>query len=225
MSFLGREDLRRELKTIIPLHNKNNIDSNKYELSLGHSYSASDSKHEVLKAKNGQIIINPGQFCFLETQENIKMPNNLMAFISIKAGIKFKGLVNISGFHVDPHFEGKIVFSVLNAGPSPINLTVGKPLFQIWFAELKSISEGYNGKHQKQSGVTGDLINKHMTGSDNASPAQLQKQINELDKKYDKLLAYAMVVGAILTIFTGLIIKIIPVVSRPSQILCNCHLD
>ncbi|MGP4907165.1 hypothetical protein ACTXGW_13555, partial [Psychrobacter faecalis] len=78
---------------------------------------------------------------------------------------------------------------------------------------LKSISEGYNGKHQKQSGVTGDLINKHMTGSDNASPAQLQKQINELDKKYDKLLAYAMVVGAILTIFTGLIIKIIPVVS------------
>ncbi|MGP4906954.1 dCTP deaminase domain-containing protein, partial [Psychrobacter faecalis] len=137
MSFLGREDLRRELKTIIPLHNKNNIDSNKYELSLGHSYSASDSKHEVLKAKNGQIIINPGQFCFLETQENIKMPNNLMAFISIKAGIKFKGLVNISGFHVDPHFEGKIVFSVLNAGPSPINLTVGKPLFQIWFAELK----------------------------------------------------------------------------------------
>ncbi|MHA1177028.1 dCTP deaminase domain-containing protein [Psychrobacter faecalis] len=213
MSFLGREDLRRELKTIIPLHNKNNIDSNKYELSLGHSYSASDSKHEVLKAKNGQIIINPGQFCFLETQENIKMPNNLMAFISIKAGIKFKGLVNISGFHVDPHFEGKIVFSVLNAGPSPINLTVGKPLFQIWFAELKSISEGYNGKHQKQSGVTGDLINKHMTGSDNASPAQLQKQINELDKKYDKLLAYAMVVGAILTIFTGLIIKIIPVVS------------
>ena len=216
MSFLGKEDLRKELKTIIPLHNKNNIDSNKYELSLGHSYSASDSKHEVLKAKNGQIIINPGQFCFLETQENIKMPNNLMAFISIKAGIKFKGLVNISGFHVDPHFEGKIVFSVLNAGPSPINLTVGKPLFQIWFAELKSVSEGYNGKHQKQSGVTGDLINKHMTGSDNASPAQLQKQIYELDKKYDKLLAYAAlgagIIGTILTIFVTLVIKFLPVV-------------
>ena len=125
-----------------------------------------------------------------------------MAFISIKASIKFKGLVNISGFHVDPDFEGKIVFSVLNAGPSPINLTVGKPLFQIWFAELKSISEGYNGKYQKQSGVTGDLINKHMTGSDNASPAQLQKQINELDKKYERLLAYAMAVSAILTILT-----------------------
>lgn len=213
MSFLGNEELKRELRTIIPHHNKNNIDSNKYELSLGHSYSASDSKHEVLKAKNGQIIINPGQFCFLETQESIKMPSNLMAFISIKAGIKFKGLVNISGFHIDPEFEGKIVFSVLNAGPSPINLTVGKPLFQIWFAELKSISKGYNGKHQKQSGVTGDLINRHMTGSDNASPAQLQKQINELDKKYDRLLAYAIVVAAVLTIFAALIIKTIPVVS------------
>lgn len=64
---------------------------------------------------------------------------------------------------------------MLNAGPSPINLAIEEPLFQIWFAKLTSASESYNGKHQGQIGVTGKLLNDYMNGSDNASLCDLRR--------------------------------------------------
>lgn len=203
MSFLGEKELKEQIKLIIPQYRPKFIDSNKYELCLGASYCASDSKFRVLQAEDNQIVVNPGEFYFLETYETVEMPNDVMGFISIKASIKFKGLVNVSGFHVDPHFRGKIVFSVLNAGPSPINLTIEEPLFQIWFAKLTSASESYNGKHQNQTGVNGKLLNDHMSGSDNASLGDLQKQIKDLDNKYEKVLVLAsvLVVGILSLVF------------------------
>ena len=196
MSFLGEKELKEQIKSIIPQYRPKFIDSNKYELCLGASYCASDSKFRVRQAEDNQIVVNPGEFYFLETYETVEMPNDIMGFISIKASIKFKGLVNISGFHVDPHFKGKIVFSVLNAGPSPINLTIEEPLFQIWFAKLTSASESYNGKHQGQTGVTGKLLNDHMSGSDNASLGDLQRQIKDLDNKYENLKVLATLIAA-----------------------------
>jgi hypothetical protein len=41
-----------------------------------------------------------------------------MAFISMRTAFKFKGLVNISGFHVDPGYKGKLIFAVFNASPT-----------------------------------------------------------------------------------------------------------
>lgn len=198
MSFLGEKELKEKIKSIIPQYRPKYIDSNKYELCLGSSYCSSDSKFRVLQAEDKQIVVNPGEFYFLETYETVEMPNDMMGFISIKASVKFKGLVNISGFHVDPHFKGKIVFSVLNAGPSPINLMIEEPLFQIWFATLTSTSESYDGKHQGQTGVTGKLLNDHMSGSDNASLGDLQRQIKDLDNKYEKVLILAALIGAAL---------------------------
>ncbi len=43
----------------------------------------------------------------------------------------------MSGFHADPGFKGHLVFSVYNAGSSPISLERGQPYFLIWFAQLE----------------------------------------------------------------------------------------
>ena len=63
-----------------------------------------------------QLVIPPGQFGLLITEEVVQVPMDAIAFISIKAGIKFRGLVNVSGFHADPGFSGKLKFAVYNAG-------------------------------------------------------------------------------------------------------------
>jgi dCTP deaminase len=47
----------------------------------------------------------------------------------MKFKIKQRGLVNVSGFHVDPGYSGKLLFSVYNAGPRSIVLTRGEPVF------------------------------------------------------------------------------------------------
>ena len=183
MSFLGEQELkdRVEVEKIILDFHKDNIKSNHYELTLGQSYCSTNTKSKVLKAEDNQIVIEPGEFYFLESSETLHLPNDLMAFISIKSKVKFKGLINISGFHVDPNFEGKLVFSVLNVGTSPINLTVGDPLFQIWFSTLTSTTT-YQGDHQGLKGVNGAFLSKYMISSTNAYPADLQKQIYEMEK-------------------------------------------
>jgi dCTP deaminase len=45
-------------------------------------------------------------------------------------------LVNVSGFHVDPGYHGQLTFAVFNAGPVPIHLKRGQPIFLIWYASL-----------------------------------------------------------------------------------------
>ena len=85
MSFLGEKELKEQIKSIIPQYRPKYIDSNKYELCLGASYCSSDSKFRVLQAEDNQIVVNPGEFYFLETYETIEMPNDMMGFISIKA--------------------------------------------------------------------------------------------------------------------------------------------
>ena len=200
MSFLGERELKSRAGNIISDYNEDSIKSNHYELTLGQSYCSTTTNSKVLQATDNQIIIEPGEFYFLESFEILKIPSDLMAFISIKSKVKFKGLINISGFHVDPNFQGKLVFSVLNVGTSPINLTTREPLFQIWFADLTS-STNYHGHHQNLAGVNGDFLNKYMISNNNAYPADLQKQINKLETKLSNILVY----GAILiTLISGI---------------------
>lgn len=66
----------------------------------------------------------------------MSVPADAIAFISIRARTKFKGLVNVSGFHVDPGYCGQLTFAVFNAGPVPIHIRRGQPIFLIWYARL-----------------------------------------------------------------------------------------
>lgn len=80
--------------------------------------------------------IPPGQFGFILTQEKICIPFDAIGFISLRAKYKFKGLVNVSGFHVDPGWNDNIIFAVFNAGSETFIVEEGERLFQIWFANL-----------------------------------------------------------------------------------------
>lgn len=109
MAYLGSNSIRKlifEDELISPFR-EGRIKYGAYELSLGEEIFQTDSstgKKEVLKNNGDQVIIKPGQFALLLTDEKLRMPLDKIAFISIKAGIKLKGLINVSGFHVDPGF-------------------------------------------------------------------------------------------------------------------------
>jgi dCTP deaminase len=156
MAYLGTEKLIELIETegvIGPDPNTNRIVCGAYEMSLGDEVFRTDSKEktkEFLTQPKQQITINPGQFALLLTQEIVTIPKNKIAFISIKAGIKLKGLINVSGFHVDPGFRGKLIFSVYNAGSSPISLLRGEPCFLFWFAEL-DITDAETTSYSKES--------------------------------------------------------------------------
>lgn len=164
MAFWGGARLAEEgaaLAVVVPF-DASRIDCSAYTLTLGAEAfvtpSYGDNPREARKSKlaafelenidgcslikgGGTVVIPPGQFALLLTEEVVKLPGNAMGFISLKSGPKFKGLINVSGFHVDPGFKGRLIFSVWNAGPSTIHFARGDKLFLLWIADLSGRTE------------------------------------------------------------------------------------
>lgn len=143
MTFWSSQTLKRKLPTLISPYDPNKVEQASYTLGIGreifitkdhHTPNSQHTKRTL--SDNEAFVIPPGQFAFLLTEESVEVSSDAIAFISMKAGFKHKGLVNISGFHVDPGFKGKLLFSVYNAGPSPIHLNHKQPCFLIWYASL-----------------------------------------------------------------------------------------
>lgn len=113
-----------------------------YLLSIGDEIYVSSpeikSTIQKLSDKKPNFAIEPGQFAFLLTAERVTIPFDAIGFISIRATIKFMGLVNISGFHVDPGYSGKLIFAVFNAGPTRVHLQKGQRIFPLWLANLNA---------------------------------------------------------------------------------------
>jgi len=196
MAFLSNSELTIILKDDVladGVFDERRLKNASYELTLGNeAYTNGDDTKTLLDANSNQFEIKPGQFAILMTEEVIKLPNNYIGFISLKFGFKFKGLVNISGFHVDPGFKGKLKFSVLNAGSKSIMLDKGAPYFVLWISQLTSSltdDEAYNGSHQGQNLITAEDIMK--IKGETASPHELLKRIttvqSDLETKIEQM--------------------------------------
>jgi dCTP deaminase len=148
---------RNQTENIIEGFSPNGDERASYNLSVGEEIyitpsSPNDGKsRELLKEKESRAI-PPGQFALMHSEEKVNIPKNAIAFITLRSKqTKFRGLVNVSGFHVEPGYSGKLVFSVFNAGPAPIHVARGDKWFEIFFADLdnvidqNSIKKGYEG--------------------------------------------------------------------------------
>lgn len=146
-----------------------------------------NSKDTGVKKKltddKSQFVIPKGQFAFLLTHEIVSIPDDAMALISFKASYKFKGLINVSGFHVDPGWKGRLTFSVYNAGPLDITIERRDAFALIWFADLDRHSSLEFKKTVKnpQKSLDSKLIS-NMSG-EVFSPVKLKSEIDSLKKE------------------------------------------
>jgi dCTP deaminase len=209
MSFLSTTTLYQFLPARVEGFRRDLVKHGAYELCLGNEYFSTDAKKKVKTnlLDGEQLAIKPGQFAFLITREKITIPNEYIAFISVKYGIKARGLINISGFHVDPGFSGKIKFSVYNAGSKNIVLTVGQPTFLIWFSKFDQfISDPYNGSHQNQNNISNEDVMKLQ--GEVFSPSYLGKELSNLKHKVN--LQWAIIVAILIFLITLTLKNIFP---------------
>jgi dCTP deaminase len=142
--FWSGETLKVRFADVITYGDERLIDCAAYTMRVGSEYYVTpsdqtpDVKSRSLKslAEGEAFTIPPGQFAYLITHEQVQVPLDALGFISIRPRIKWRGLVNVSGFHVDPGYRGRLTFAVYNAGPTPIHMRQGDPTFLIWFAQL-----------------------------------------------------------------------------------------
>lgn len=234
MTFWSGDKLRATLDggaLIVHPYHWSKIDCSSYTLTLG-SEAFVTPDHEIKPRDNKKLYLDParkeylddvqksvgggsinipaGQFAFLLTEEYLDIPHNVMGFISLKSGAKWKGLINVSGFHVDPRFRGRLVYSVYNAGPSSIPLSRGDDLFLLWLADLDpTASEKYSrAKKQPNIDISNDLISK--VNYPIHSLQQLSIKIDEIERehKFFRRAVYTIVVGlGLLASLAGIIIK------------------
>jgi dCTP deaminase len=147
--------------------------------------------------KEGDSVAIPsGQFAFLLTEEVVEVPITAIALISMKTELKFRGLVNVSGFHVDPGFKGPLKFAVFNAGPSPVIIKHGDDCFLIWYADLDDKADAQHAKGPSDNErYSRGIIGRDVRGISGAvaSLSVLAKKVEELDKaqSWMKLVLYA----------------------------------
>lgn len=213
--FWAGETLKEKLKLFIREFDEGRLDRATYRLRIGPEVYVSPTglpddpknKTKTLLQPGQGFTVPAGQFALLLTEESVEVPFNALAFISMRARYKYRGLVNVSGFHVDPGFKGRLIFAVFNAGPGPVHLARGEECFHIWYASLEGgvelpIKPGYDS-------IPSDIINS--ISGEIQSFAGLDAKIKESDKKLTERVvavereqavikwAAALVVGALIT--------------------------
>jgi dCTP deaminase len=191
-----RAEQERRKNLILPFHEER-VRQGAYELTLSRDVlTAPPAKGRRRDGVGKALEIPAGEFAILYTRETVSVPAGVIAFISIKASLKLDGLINVSGFHVDPGFSSRLKFSVYNAGNLPIFLDYDKEAFLIWFSDLdEDTVDPYDETHQhyKQTGVT--PRDRQRMSERSHSPAALHRRIKRLERRIRIVVALALVIA------------------------------
>ena len=217
MTFWSGNKLKQQLSSIIDEPDESHIDCASYRLCLGgeiyvtphaDDFDPQTSTKRIL-TRGEPFTVPAGQFAFLLTKEVVEIPVEVIGFISIRAKYKFRGLVNVSGFHVDPGYKGRLIFSVFNAGPSPVHLEEGEDLFLMWLADLDSSA---SSQYSRASGtgyysiptslindIPGELYSLQGLSRKIADTnAELNKRIFEMEKIQTRHTVYVRVAAVVI---------------------------
>jgi dCTP deaminase len=192
---------------IISDFNEQRVKHGAYELSLSKKFliTPNDSAVSFSPPNRDALKIPPGQFALLYTKESVNIPKDVIAFISLKGSVKFRGLINISGFQVDPGFPGYLKFSVYNASGEDVHLNFDAPCFLIWFADLDKENEPYTGEHKDQNGFTTE--DRDRMSDPRHSTENIHKRLLEMEKKVSSIqavgliLIFPLLIGFVVAIF------------------------
>jgi dCTP deaminase len=138
--FLSKEDIEARTCELFPerkVFDPKLVNEASYDLRVGDEVFLSENQIPTrLSLDSPYVLLPPGQFALVKTLEEIFIPPDLIGLLSIRSRYKFQGLINISGFHVDPTYRGHLIFSVQNVGPNDIRLKFMEPVFMLMWAKL-----------------------------------------------------------------------------------------
>ncbi len=124
------------------------------QISLGE-----DVPHHSFESE--QLVLAPQEFILASTEEFIKVPSHLAAYVEGRSSIGRLGLqVQNAGF-IDSGFHGRITLELANQAPFGIELKAGLRICQIVFLKMTSAaSQVYSGKYQGQFLATSSRLSQ-----------------------------------------------------------------
>lgn len=244
MAFWSGESLKERLRSLEIIseqdYSAERVDCAAYTLRVGGEVYISPSESEtdpnkVTIEKLGiaeSFSIPPGQFAFIITEEFLSIPTNVLGFISMKSSIKLRGLVNVSGFHVDPGYKGKLIFAVFNAGPRPIHLKRREPCFLLWLSNLDNLDTqmfrtkaGFDDiPTEAVTKISGAMLSfEGLNAKINETKKEYGSKISSIEKEQAVIRALAiLIIGILATAFLQPLLTSVrqgppPAISAPAQ--------
>jgi dCTP deaminase len=237
MTFWSGKTLLRRLPELIDAPDDACVDGAAYMLKVGPEYyvtpndrTADPHATTIKRLDAGQAFSIPaGQFGYILSEESVSVPTDALAFISIRARVKWKGLVNVSGFHVDPGYKGRLLFAVYNAGPVSIHLRRGDAVFLIWFAGLDEDSPEFakDGTPvtkidtQSITQVAGEIYSVHgLADKIRGTEKELSERIGKLERANAVIYVIAGMMITVTAAFAGqwLIRHVMGPEAQPAQV-------
>jgi len=120
-----------------------------------------DTPTAYREIRTKSIVVKPHSFLLATTEEYIKLPANISAFVEGRSSIGRIGLFIQNAGWVDPGFEGNITLELYNANAVPITLTAGRRICQLVFSRMdRAAKNPYKGKYQGQRKTTGSRVSQ-----------------------------------------------------------------
>jgi dCTP deaminase len=159
------KELIREGRLMVEPYREENVQASSVDLTLGGEvlFYRSEcidlrSPHipvEKLSIPEEGFLIPPKAFLLATTEEYIKLPEDITAFVEGRSSLGRLGLFIENAGWVDAGFEGQITLELYNANNCPIRIYRGVRICQIVLARLDQRAEKpYRGKYQGQKGAT-----------------------------------------------------------------------
>lgn len=118
-----------------------------------------DSEIQYRQIEGDSITIPPHSFLLATTEERVRLPDDLTAFVEGRSSIGRIGLFIQNAGWVDPGFEGQIILELYNANSLPITLEAGRRICQLVFCRMdQAAATPYRGKYQGQSMAVGSRV-------------------------------------------------------------------
>ncbi len=118
-----------------------------------------DEEIKYREVESETITIPPQSFLLATTQEYVKVPDNVTAFVEGRSSIGRMGLFIQNAGWVDPGFEGRITLELYNANSLPIQLKAGRRVCQLVFCKMdQAAMNPYRGKYQGQTKSVGSRV-------------------------------------------------------------------
>jgi dCTP deaminase len=177
-----------------------------YRLTVGDEVYISSVQGPLPLEKRESVAIQPGEYSIIMTAEKLKLPPTKMGLVSMRFHYTGYGLINVSGFHVDPGFRGNFLFAIYNAGPTPVTVRRLEPMFMFFLVEMSDPipdTKLYQGRYQGQEHIPSDMITA-LSGP-SVSPQSLAVRVSTLETYRNVILG---LVGGLLAAVTGAIIAL-----------------
>ncbi len=226
LSLLEQGVLQNEISDFIT--DQSLIKSNSIQMSIGaEAFTTTDplcNERKLIDLKTKKMFyIESGQFALLITEEIVSVPINMMGFISLITDYKYKGLINVSGFHVNPGWKGRLIFTVYNAGPHQIPIKYNEKAFRIWFATIDSTKLAFAiEKEQKPEQLSIDSNKIYNIDGDVYSPHVLGKKMKLYEEGWRQkwiILGGGLLAGLLIGISVQFATSLIKYFSADSRLL------